>query len=337
MPASNTARLFGLTISTVILLVYISCSKINRSQQAFLMKDYFPLAKGNSWTYDMTVVTDFEGEDYVDGDIYLGEPFLDVNNDWSYNPYEPYTDMNGNMQWDSGEPYQDLNGNGIYDDPFDIFISCYCPENQDLNHNGQYDQGEPFADKNGNGVYDSILKAQLSMKLDMDTSVIYSSEEEVFYRRFTYYLSFNLGRVPVYQYLFSNDSNGLRWWGYKDWTSARDYLREVEPINLAPSEVELGYLERNVRIISLDGITNVTATWTSIFAGLEDISTPAGSFKDCLRFAYLVTGWPKEMSQFNGTIIQWYAKGIGLVKQTGPGPTDDWLLRAANVNGIVYP
>lgn len=92
-------------------------------------------------------------EPYVDGDINLGEPFFDYNNDGVYQPgidgwvraVDPQInqDLNRNSQydgpdspWGPGIPYQDLNGNGIYDAP-----------------NNRYDIGEPFVDVNGNGKW----------------------------------------------------------------------------------------------------------------------------------------------------------------------------------------
>ena len=70
-------------------------------------------------------------EPFQDGDLILGEPFIDMDKD------------------------------GRYDPAVDRFITCNCPENQDLNFNSQYDgpaspysTGIPYRDLNGNGVYD---------------------------------------------------------------------------------------------------------------------------------------------------------------------------------------
>lgn len=93
-------------------------------------------------------------EPYIDGDINLGEPFLDVNHNGVYDPgidifimsADPSKnmDLNHNSKydgpsdpWSPGIPFKDLNGNGIYDPP-----------------NGRYDYGEPFLDLNGNGKWD---------------------------------------------------------------------------------------------------------------------------------------------------------------------------------------
>jgi len=96
-------------------------------------------------------------EPYTDGDISLGEPYVDANLNGQYDPPDgdPNTpddifkgawDLNGNGQhdsdadsvWTPGIPFRDLNNNGTYDAP-----------------NGSYDYGEPFVDQNGNGIWDN--------------------------------------------------------------------------------------------------------------------------------------------------------------------------------------
>lgn len=117
--------------------------------------DYLYDSNGNGkFDYDRRdVIDEHQAEPYLDGDVNLGERFIDVNN------------------------------NGIYEPGLDIFISCDCPENMDIDRNGrytgpneawspgiefidrngngifdyrnyQYDPGEPFTDINGNGIYD---------------------------------------------------------------------------------------------------------------------------------------------------------------------------------------
>ncbi len=93
-------------------------------------------------------------EPYIDGDINLGEPFFDYNNNGVYeegidrfvravSPADNQ-DLNRNSaydgpdgQWTPGIPFKDLNGNGVYDSP-----------------NNRYDLGEPFTDVNNNGKWD---------------------------------------------------------------------------------------------------------------------------------------------------------------------------------------
>jgi outer membrane receptor protein involved in Fe transport len=94
-------------------------------------------------------------EPYTDGDVSLGEPYIDVNLDGKFEgpPNDPNGpdifpgawDYNHNGRhdgpedpWSPGIPYRDLNNNGRYDAP-----------------NGRYDYGEPFVDSNGNGVWDN--------------------------------------------------------------------------------------------------------------------------------------------------------------------------------------
>ncbi len=94
-------------------------------------------------------------EPYRDGDVNLGEPFVDVNLNGVFDQGidvficspNPATnmDLNHNSKYDSsfdpwspGMPFKDLNGNGLYDPA-----------------NGSYDIGEPFVDVNGNGKWDA--------------------------------------------------------------------------------------------------------------------------------------------------------------------------------------
>jgi outer membrane receptor protein involved in Fe transport len=88
-------------------------------------------------------------EPYLDGDVMLGEPFEDLNQNGTYDPgidlfIAQYQDLNHNGlydgpdgRWSVGIPYIDRNGNGIFDF-----------------RNEQYDQGEQFTDINGNGRFD---------------------------------------------------------------------------------------------------------------------------------------------------------------------------------------
>ncbi len=88
-----------------------------------------------------------EAEPYIDGDINLGEPFIDLNDNgiYDYGDYWDGTmDVNGNGAYDSpyglwspGIPFDDRNGNGRFD---------YA--------NGTWDPGEYYTDMNGNGKWD---------------------------------------------------------------------------------------------------------------------------------------------------------------------------------------
>lgn len=94
------------------------------------------------------VINEDRAEPYTDGDVVLGEPYIDVDFNGEYNdPPDIFIgawDLNHNGRhdgphdpWSPGIPYRDLNNNGRYDAP-----------------NSQYDLGEPYVDLNKNGRYD---------------------------------------------------------------------------------------------------------------------------------------------------------------------------------------
>jgi len=74
------------------------------------------------------------------------DPYLDENENGSWDAEEPWVDKNNNGQYDAAEMIIDKNGNGILDSD-DIWV--------DKNDNGQYDDVEEMtSDTNGNGVWD---------------------------------------------------------------------------------------------------------------------------------------------------------------------------------------
>jgi outer membrane receptor protein involved in Fe transport len=85
-------------------------------------------------------------EAYEDGDVNLGEPYIDLNKDGIYEFGETYSDLNANGRYDSpndawtpGVPYDDRNHNGVFDYP-----------------NGNWDPGEYYVDSNDNGRWDGV-------------------------------------------------------------------------------------------------------------------------------------------------------------------------------------
>lgn len=97
-------------------------------------EQFFDVNHNGRFDYNLRDVTGQNtdiAEKFTDGDVVLGESFIDMDKDGKYNP------------------------------AVDRFITCNCPENQDLNFNSQYDgpgsaysKGLPYRDLNGNGVYD---------------------------------------------------------------------------------------------------------------------------------------------------------------------------------------
>ncbi|MCP4633028.1 MAG: TonB-dependent receptor [candidate division Zixibacteria bacterium] len=87
-------------------------------------------------------------EPWIDGDLIIGEPYIDINHNSIYDEnidiFTSADDLNGNGkydgpldEWSPGVPYEDLNLNNRYDSPDQI-----------------YNPGEPYVDKNGNGKWD---------------------------------------------------------------------------------------------------------------------------------------------------------------------------------------
>ena len=100
------------------------------------------------------VINEDRAEPFTDGDVIIGEPYIDVDFNGVFNgePNDPNGpdvfigawDLNNNGRhdgpfdpWSEGIPYRDLNNNGSYDAP-----------------NGFYDYGEPYVDLNDNGRHD---------------------------------------------------------------------------------------------------------------------------------------------------------------------------------------
>lgn len=99
------------------------------------------------------VINRDNAEPFTDGDVDLGEPYIDVDLNGYFNGapnsagpdiFRGAWDLNSNGRhdgpndpWSPGVPFRDLNNNGRYDAP-----------------NNRYDYGEPFVDQNGNGVWD---------------------------------------------------------------------------------------------------------------------------------------------------------------------------------------
>jgi hypothetical protein len=224
----------------------------------------------------------------------------------------------------TGEKFDDLNYNGKYDGPNDIW-SPGIPF-IDRNRNGEYDapngnweQGEVFLDLNEDYV------CNVAKKLTFFASVIYPYPDDGVITSGGQFLGTFSNGEPGTVWgdggvwgdvdCFSNDSLGLRWHSHIDRISSVDFLKLwCQPIVIAKDGMQVGDSV-------ITGCSHIwPSLWISVFEGTEDLTVPAGTFDDCLKFRFETTDWDHSMQRFNGTGYQWYAKGVGLVKSTGPKP-----------------
>lgn len=126
---------------------------------------------GATWGIDFA-------EPYVDGDINLGEPYVDVNKNGVYEFGEDYEDLNYNGKydgpndsWSPGVPFLDRNENGTFDlpngtwDPGEYYV--------DLNQNGKWDGVDGFYDwgHERRSYYHNRQSTMLSLKFDFTSQV----------------------------------------------------------------------------------------------------------------------------------------------------------------------
>lgn len=311
-------------LALIFLALVGSCTKKTTSPvqpTMYLMKDYFPLNKMDSWRWEV-VVNDSIPEPFWDGDINLGEPFIDVNKNGIYDEgidYFDYTmDLNENGKydgpndpWTPGVPYKDRNNNGEYDPP-----------------NGIWEEGENFVDLDGNGTCNKAID------LTLDATIVYHyPPDHLEHRSGSYSCTIygEPGGVWACRDAFSNDALGLRWHKHGDKTDWNDYLKDLTPITIARASTKIG------DTISYVDTSSSNYTWISIFEEVEDVTVPAGNFRDCLKFKTFASGWIGNMAKYNGTSYQWYAKNIGMVKSEGPHTDEHWRLESATIKGTSYP
>lgn len=300
------------------LILVCSCGKKKcttpTEPAAYPMRDYFPLNEGDEWTWE--VAGDTIAEPFTDGDVNLGEPFTDLNHNGRYDFGEPYEDLNFNGEydgpydpWTPGIPYTDRNSNGQYDAP-----------------NGKWDPGEFFLDLDSNGI------CNRATTLTLNGRILYP-QNHVMIREGSYTGIFSDGDPGGTwgdEDGFSNDSLGLLWHRHTDPVSSNDLLSTLMPITIANAITQVGDT-----IINID--TSGVYGWLSVFEAVENLTTPAGTFQDCLKFKSVASGWIGNMAKYNGTSYQWYAKNVGLAKSEGPGEDRHWLLKSAKINGKNYP
>jgi hypothetical protein len=287
----------------------------------YLMKDYFPLNKRDSWSWKV-LVRDSIPEGFQDGDVNLGEPFIDKNYNGIYDEgidYFDYTmDLNENGRydgpddpWTPGVPYKDWNNNGEYDPP-----------------NGVWDEGEIFVDLDGNGTCSKAINLILYAMI-----TYHYPPDNYGYRSSSYRCTFDgePGGQWAFTDAFSNDTLGLRWHKHGDKTDWNGYLKDLMPITVARASTKVGDTVSYVDTSSADH------KWISIFERVENVTVPAGAFENCLKFKTFAAGWEGNMAKFNGTSYQWYAKEVGLVKSEGPNTDECWRLESAIISGQSYP
>ncbi|KPJ65064.1 hypothetical protein AMJ44_11120 [candidate division WOR-1 bacterium DG_54_3] len=287
----------------------------------YLMKNYFPLNEHDWWRWE---VGGFSIQEYyIDGDVNLGEPFVDVNANGVYDLGEEFEDLNFNGKydgpndpWTPGIPYMDRNSNGEYDAP-----------------NGVWDEGEFFLDLDSNGV------GNLATILTLYAKILYP-RDDIMVRGGLYRGTFSNGEpggIGGDVDYFSNDSLGIRWHKHVDPKDWNDLLAELKPITIANASIQVGDSVVNVDTSYVQGHPSCIYTWISVFEGVEDVTVPAGTFEDCLKLKSEASGWTGNMERYNGTSYQWYAKNVGLVKLEGPTEDEYWILKSASVGGTDYP
>lgn len=294
----------------------------------FLMKEYFPLNHGDEWFWE--VVVDSTPVIFVDGDLNLGEPFVDSKRNGKYDPGEDYEDLNSNGKydgpndpWSPGVPYEDRNSNGRYDSP-----------------NGEWDEGEIIINPDSLGVEPWPRPLRGSLKAGMDAGAWISSVGSVVFGRRSRFLG--SGGVFVDRYTddgFSNDSLGFRWHSHSDgwWFSQQDDLKDYGPIAIAEAIGQVGDSIMNADTSYIPTCPPAIRTWISVLENVEHVTVPAGNFRHCLKFKSVARGWTGNMQAYNGTSYQWYAKNVGLVRLEKPAEGLHWQLDSASVGGTSYP
>lgn len=337
----ETKKLFREKILWVLALIFLvlfgGCTTKSTGPvqpTVYLMKDYFPLNEGDWWIWEV-VVDDSIPEPFLDGDINLGEPFIDNNGNGVYDPgidyFDATMDLNENGKydgpndpWTPGVPYEDRNNNGEFDPP-----------------NGKYDEGEYFVDLDGNGIWNWSQQVHIGrLKALMGTATSASPDGSIISNRRSDFLG--PGGAFVDRHTddgFSNDSLGLRWhWHTDGWPFSRqDDLKDHAPLTIAKANMKPGNSVVNVDTSYVQDEMSGIYTWISIFEGVEDITVPAGIFRCCLKFKTFASGWEGNMAKYNGTSYQWYAKNIGMVKSEGPDTSEYWRLKSATIKGTSYP
>ena len=154
--------------------------------------------------------------------------------------------------------------------------------------------------------------------------------------------------------LLTSDNNGIRIYKqYEVKDSGWSQMIFSPPGSYVPGEVSIGKTYTGTSTLyytnseggSITGPASVEVT----VKGTENVTVPAGTFKDCLKLGIkrnLSSSDGKDASLYDGTL--WLAKGVGKVKETATtiekengvvvkvNPDTDELV-SANVGGVGYP
>jgi len=133
------------------------------------------------------------------------------------------------------------------------------------------------------------------------------------------------------------DSEGLK--QYKQGVPGDNYLIFDPPRIIFPAQFDVGetYLYSvSAKVYSSDDtLTDIyTGNDTVILGNVNDVTVPAGTFKDCLK---IYTYSSLFLGHYGGTITtKWYARNIGLIKSKEYEGSVVNVLISATVDGVHY-
>jgi outer membrane receptor protein involved in Fe transport len=274
---------------------------------------YDPGRELNQFSGDGTTPNDLP-EPFVDGDVSVGEPFVDVNRNGIWDgprvlpgyPFgEPFTDLShdGKFQspsdpWVPGLPFQDLNGNGLFDPGATPISGSWS--NLDENYNVR----EPFYDVNGDGKrnrqdgyydlgwdYDVVWHERKprtrSLKADLVTQMRREHEVKLGMSYSAYDLIYNELQQPYVPYTLGFDGGPFPFRG-----AIRDFYRQTPKTGAfyLVDKMEYGQMVAQVGfryeyfVQSSNAATTDTASADSI--GVEDYRD---KFAPRLAFSYPIS------------------------------------------------
>ena len=135
---------------------------------------------------------------------------------------------------------------------------------------------------------------------------------------------------------YAMDSEGLKMYKWNE--PGPMYLifdppRIIFPAQFDVGETYLGSISAKVYSSDDDTFLDLTLTGnnTVILKSVEDVTVPAGTFKDCLKIYTYMTLQPGDYNVVETT--EWYARNIGLIKRIDYCKT---VLISATVDGVHY-